>query len=175
MTSDVTGRHRPKPVLDASLAIGLAKIGKFDLIQQLFGKVAVAKAVLREVQAKGGLPGAPEIKEAIDAGWAEVVAVETDRSFSSLGAGEAATLTYARKTGAVAVLDDKVGRSHALRHQLQVLGTAGVLLAAKRKGLVDRIAPLLDELRRRGFHLSDKVVRDALAAAGEQPCSDKSG
>ena len=175
MKKDVTGRPRPKPVLDASVAIGLSKIGRFGLLQKIFGKVAVTETVLHEVLAKEGLPGAPEVKEATDAGWAEVVTVETDPSFSNLGAGEAATLTYARKTGAPALLDDKVARSHASTHQLRVFGTAGVLIAAKRKGFVDVIAPLLDELRKRSFHLSDSVVQDALAEAGERRRSDKSG
>ena len=175
MKEDVTGRPHPKPVLDASVAIGLSKIGRFGLLQQIFGKVAVAETVLHEVLAKEGPPGAPEIKEATDVGWAEVVAVETDPSFSNLGAGEAATLTYARKTGAPALLDDKVARSHALTHQLRIFGTAGVLITAKRKGFVDVIAPLLDELRKRNFHLSDSVIQDALAEAGERCRSDKSG
>ena len=171
---DVTGPSRPEPVVDASVVIGLSKIGLFHLLRQLFAMVVVTEAVLHEVLAKEGLPGAAEIKEAIDAGWAEVVAVEADPSFSNLGAGEAATLTYARKTGAPALLDDRVARSHASTHQLRVFSTAGVLIAAKRKGFVDVIAPLLDELRKRRFHLSDSVIQDALAEAGERR-SDKSG
>ena len=167
MKKDVTGRPRSKPVLDASVAIGLSKIGRFSLLQKIFGKVAVAETVLHEVLAKEGLPGAPEIKEAIDAGWVEVVAVETDPGFSNLGAGEAATLTYAHKTGALALLDDQIARSHASTHQMHVSGTVGVLIAAKREGFENAIAPLLDELRRRDFHLSNKVIQDALAEAGE--------
>ena len=167
MKGDVSRRSRPKPVLDASVAIGLSKVGRFGLLQQIFGKVAVAETVLHEVLAKESSPGAPEVKEATDAGWAEVVAVETDPRFSNFGAGEAATMTYAHKTGALALLDDQVARSHASTHRMHVSGTVGVLIAAKREGFVEVIAPLLDELRRRNFHLSDKVIQDALAEAGE--------
>ena len=164
---DVTGPSRPKPVVDASVVIGLSKIGLFHLLRQLFAMVVVTETVLHEVLAKEGLPGAPEVKEAIDAGWAEVVAVEADPSFSNLGAGEAATLTYAHKTGALALLDDQIARSYASTHQMHVAGTVGVLIAAKREGFEDMIAPLLDELQRRKFHLSNKVIQDALAEAGE--------
>lgn len=167
MKGDVSRRSRPKPVLDASVAIGLSKVGRFGLLQHIFGKVAVAETVLHEVLAKESSPGAAEVKEATDAGWAEVVAVETDPRFSNFGAGEAATMTYAHKTGALALLDDQVARSHASTHQIHVSGTVGVLIAAKREGFVKVIAPLLDELRRRNFHLSDKVIQDALAEAGE--------
>ena len=57
---------------------------------------------------------------------------------------------------------------------MHVSGTVGVLVAAKREGFEDVIAPLLDELRKRNFHLSDSVIQDALAEAGERR-SDKSG
>ena len=172
---DVTGLSRSKPVVDASVVIGLSNIGWFRLLQQLFAMVVVTQAALDKVLAKEGAPGVAEVKEAIDAGWVEVVAVETDPSFSNLGAGEAATLTYARKTSAMAVLDDKVARSYALTHQLRVVGTAGVLIAAKRKGFVDVIEPLLDELRKHDFRLAEEVVRDALAEAGESRRSGNSG
>lgn len=95
---------RPKPVLDASPAIGLSKIGRFGLLQQLFGKVAVTETVRDEVLAKENSPGAPEIKKATEAGWVEVVVVEANPNFLNLGAGEATTLTYASKTGALALL-----------------------------------------------------------------------
>ena len=172
---DVTGPSRRKPVVDASVVIGLSKIGRFHLLRQLFTTVVVAEAVLDEVLAKEDAPGAAEVKEAIDAGWMEVVAVETDPSFSNLGAGEAATLTYARTTSALAVLDDQVARSHALKHQVPVSRTVNMLIAAKHEGFVDMIEPLLDKLRSRNFHLSEDVVQDALAEAGESPRSDKSG
>ena len=99
--------------------------------------------------------------------------METDPSFSNLGAGEAATLTHARTTNALALLDDQVARSHGSTHQVRFLSTVYILLAAKREGFVDVIEPLLVELRRRNFHLSEDVVQDALAAAGESRRSDK--
>ena len=103
MEEDATGRPHPKPVLDASVAIGLSKIGRFGLLQQISSaRSQLTETVLHEVLAKEVLPGAPEVKEATDAGWAEAVAVETDPSFSNLGAGEAATLTLCaqdRRTG----------------------------------------------------------------------------
>ena len=172
---ELTGPSRPKPVVDASVVIGLSKIGRFHLLRQVFAMAVVTQAVLDEVLAKEDAPGAAEIKEAIDGGWVEVVAAETDPSFSNLGAGEAATLTYACTTGALAVLDDHVARSHALKHQVPVSRTVNVLIAAKHKGFVDVIEPLLDELRKRNFHLSEDVVQDALAEAGESRRSDKSG
>ena len=101
--------------------------------------------------------------------------MEANPSFSNLGAGEAATLTHASTTRALALLDDLAARSHALAHGLPVLGTVGVLIDAKRKGFVELIEPLLHELRRRNFRISHRVIQDALAEAGERRRSDESG
>lgn len=119
---DVTGPSRPKPVIDASVIIGLSKIGQLHTLRQFFSTIVVPEAVLDEVLVKEGSQGASERKEAVDTGWAEVVPVETDSRFSKLGAGEAATLTHARRTGALALLDDQVARSHALYVSVARLG-----------------------------------------------------
>lgn len=52
----------------------------------------------------------------------------------NLGAGESAVLTWANKhPGTLAMLDDKMGRRCAESLEIPVLGTAGLVLAAKRK------------------------------------------
>lgn len=78
-------QSRPKPVLDTSPAIGLSKIGRFGLLQRLFGEVVVTEAVYKELLAKGDSPGALEVTKAIEAGWVEVVAVEASPNFLELG------------------------------------------------------------------------------------------
>ena len=50
---------------------------------------------------------------------------------------------------------------------LSVVGTLGVLLAAKRRGLIAEVRPLVDQLARQGFWVSPRLVRQALLAAGE--------
>jgi predicted nucleic acid-binding protein len=50
---------------------------------------------------------------------------------------------------------------------LSVVGTLGVLLAAKRTGLVAEVRPLVDELLRQGFWVAPRLVKLALLAAGE--------
>ena len=46
-------------------------------------------------------------------------------------------------------------------------GTLGVELDAKRRGLVPAVTPLIDELQRVGFRLSDSTRRAVLRRAGE--------
>ena len=65
------------------------------------------------------------------------------------------------------LMDDALGREQAAALGLDALGVAGVLLAAKRAGIVKALRPLLDRLARRGFVLPDAEVQTALANAAE--------
>ena len=157
---------------DASPLIGLAAAGAFDLLRGLFDRVTVTAAVRDEVLAGGGRPGARELIEAIEGGWIEVVTVRLNRNhFTDLGAGEASTLVLAiEHSGRCLVLmDEPLGRAHARAHGIAVIGLAGVLLAAKRAGLVSSVGPLLERLESSNFRLSEELIRTVLEEAGEAP------
>lgn len=57
----------------------------------------------------------------------------------------------------------------ALRDALGVpqTGTVGILLAAKREGLVSALTPLLDQLSASGVRLSSRLYDEARRLAGE--------
>lgn len=151
--------------------IGLALAGRFDLLRNLFGTITVVDAVRNEVQVGGHLPGAVELEEAILSGWAvEVPAAADAEVFPDLGAGEACSLALANRHDGprLVVLDERLGRSHAHALGVPVVGVAGVLLAAKRAGLLDQLAGTLDTLARGGFRLSAALIRAVLAQAGER-------
>ena len=50
---------------------------------------------------------------------------------------------------------------------LAVIGTLGVLAAAKRAGAIERVGPLVQALREDGFWLSEALVASYLAAVRE--------
>lgn len=160
-------RIRRLVVVDASPIIGLAKAGALDLLRGLFGEISVTDAVQAEVLAGNGLPGAAELEAAVEDGWVRLVPNQTNPAFAHLGEGEATTLTHAIAIDAGVVMDDRAGRRQAGAHQLDVIGTVGVLLAAKRLSLVDELRPLFDKLRQRGFHIAEDAVRAALDQVGE--------
>lgn len=53
------------------------------------------------------------------------------------------------------------------RAGLVVIGALGVLVIAKRVGLLPALGPLIEQLRAGGHRLSESAVADALTAAGE--------
>lgn len=155
-------------IADTSPLIALAKIDQFSLLQETFGRIVVTDAVRREIEAKPDACAAA-IETGVAAGWIAQASEDPLRSLVALGAGEAATLTHAIRNNADLVLmDDRTARTYAARHRVPVMGVLGILLLAKRKGLVASIAPLIEQLLQASkFRVSQELVRGVLVDAGE--------
>lgn len=65
------------------------------------------------------------------------------------------------------ILDDRKARLLALQLSLKVIGTVGMLLRAKRFGVISEIKPLLIALNQVDFRISEVLVQKALQIAGE--------
>lgn len=87
---------------------------------------------------------------------------------ASLGPGESEALSLAAELHAVRfVVDERAARRIAEGLGLSVIGTLGILLAAKRKGNLERVRPSIEALVSRGFWVAPRVVERVLLAAGE--------
>lgn len=83
--------------------------------------------------------------------------------------GERAAITLAKSLNAAAVLvDETAGRKVAKQLGLNVRGTLGLLLEAKRMGLVPRIGPLIERMVMNGDWLSPRLIEQVLEHAGER-------
>ena len=91
------------------------------------------------------------------------------RLLADLDLGEAAVIATAVKRQITGILmDEKRGRRIAtLVYGLQVKGTCAVLVAAKNRGLISAVRPLLETMRARGYYLGPQVVTEALRLARE--------
>ncbi len=65
------------------------------------------------------------------------------------------------------ILDDNAAKKTAKFLGLNVTGTLGVLLKAKRENLIEAIFPLLKLMTDNGFYLSAEVMQMALIVAEE--------
>jgi predicted nucleic acid-binding protein len=81
--------------------------------------------------------------------------------------GEAEAIALAAERQLRIVLDDRKARDVAFRMGLKVIGTVGILVRAKRTGLIPWLKPLMNELADNGFRLSEDLKREALLLAGE--------
>lgn len=162
-------------VVDASPLIALAKIDHFSLLKRLFGEILAPNAVWEEVVVQGaGRPAAEQVVAAKRKRWFRRQAVKDDLAVrvlrATLGSGEAEAIILAQEVEAEWVLlDDDLARSHANNIGLWVKGTAGILLAGYKAGFLDDLKAALDELRARGFWLSDRIYNAILTDAGIGP------
>jgi predicted nucleic acid-binding protein len=87
---------------------------------------------------------------------------------NDLGPGETQVLMLGLEVpGAILVLDDALARRVAFSLQLPLIGTLGLLLAAKRANLIPAVAPLLDHLDALRFRLSGATRGAVLRLADE--------
>jgi predicted nucleic acid-binding protein len=157
------GPVTPHPVVcNASPLIALRQIGQLDLIQKHFTAVFVPPAVVREVTPT--LLPPPWIVERT---LTQPVGPQILRA--SLGPGESEAICLAIELGAHwIVMDERPARRLAQALGIPVIGTVGLLVTSKRRGLISELRPHLDALIGHGFRLSGRLYERAISDAGEK-------
>jgi predicted nucleic acid-binding protein len=86
-----------------------------------------------------------------------------------LGPGECSVLMLALESTdpVLLILDDLLARRLAAWKRLRVTGTAGILLRAKRQGILPSLRPCLDKLVETGFYLKQDLIDCILELANE--------
>lgn len=160
-------------VCNSGPLIALAKIERFDLLKSLFGRIYISERVWEEVVLKGrGKPGAAETEEAIHL-WIEKRDVQdkfaVEILLADLGMGEAETIVLAKELNAdILLLDDWDARLKAQKAGLNVKGTVGVLIMGYDTEYIVDLKTELDNLRKRGFWLTEGVYQSILQEVGRK-------
>ena len=156
-------------ISDSSSLIAIAAVGHLEVLRGLYGEVIVPQAVWSEVT-QPNRPGAAEIQ---GAAWIRVTSI-TDRSLINglphpVGVGEAEAIVLAQELRAdLLLIDERRARKTALELGLPVTGLLGVLLEAKKAGLISALKPILDQMEAVvAFRLKRSLYEAALRAAGE--------
>lgn len=69
--------------------------------------------------------------------------------------------------GTTVIIDDLAAPRCAATYEIPVRGTLGLVLTAKKRGVIPEARPVLERLRQSGMYLSDVVLDQALALVGE--------
>ena len=98
---------------------------------------------------------------------AEPNSTETIENYN-LGKGETAVLSLALTISESRILlDDYAARKCAKALNLQMLGTGGLLILAKRKNLISPVSEAIEKVRFSGLWLSDEIIKLIKEKAGE--------
>jgi len=160
-----------KVVSNSSPIIHLNKLGYLYLLETLYKKVYITRWVFEECTSDSRQT--PEILEEIEiikkAPFIEISEIENSLLFLTLSKlvdeGEASAIVLAlEKQADLILLDETDGRELADVHNLNYIGTLGILLKAREMGLIDlSVLDILNDLKRTGFYISKRLEKNILS------------
>lgn len=156
-------------VIDTSPWIALSACGQISLLRKLYDTVMIPITVNEEILAGGKSQiGLQELNEA---DWLQVVELQDPMKvmfLHELDQGEAEVIILAKEQKVhEVILDEKVARIQARVPGLTVVGTLGLLLRAKKQGLLREIRPLIEEILRADIYIHRDIVQGVFQKAGE--------
>lgn len=158
-------------VSNTSPISNLAKVGKLNLIQQLYETILIPGAVHEELLDERA--GETVITAVQSATWLEIQSVQNQELVNELrsriNVGEAEAIALAVEVEATRLLiDERLGRQSATYLGLKITGVLGILLLAKHQKLITEIKPIINSLvTQASFRISSQLYADVLDAAGE--------
>lgn len=153
-------------VVNTGPLISLAAGGVLSLLRDLPHQFLVPGEVRDEI-----VSGQRRGRQGVD--LSGVTIVESDGpmdalTLSLLDRGEAAVVQYALENNIGTVcIDEKKGRRIARAVDLEVVGTLGLLLEAKKLGILPAIAPVIERLIDHGVWYQSGLLLSVLSSAGE--------
>jgi predicted nucleic acid-binding protein len=147
----------------------LYQLGLLHLLHKLSPKIIVPPAVVDEIAV--GRKAGVSLPDLNTLEWVTIGRPASESALpliTDLGVGETEVLMLALELrDAVVILDDALARRVAEALSIRHTGTLGVLLDAKRAGLIPKIAALLDQLDALRFRLAPHTRAAVLTLAGE--------
>lgn len=145
-------------IVDTSGLILLNKIDELELLN-MGQEVCITSTIYSEFGI--ALPEWIKIVEPDNQRYQKILAMDLDE-------GEASAIALSLdKKNSILILDDLKGRKVADRLNLKYSGTLGLILGAKKAGIIKSVRPILDKVRSTDFRFSDELLKTVLIEAGE--------
>ena len=157
-------------IINTSPLISLSIIEKLDILPALFEEIYIPMAVFQEAVILGkGKYGSVDIENAIWLKKTEITNTHLRDSIAlSLDYGESEVITLAKEMEiSTVIIDEYAERRFAKMFNLNVVGTLGILLKAKEKGLIQHIKPFMELLLKYKRHIDKNLFEKILRLANE--------
>ena len=153
-------RHSSEIIIsDTSCLILLGRIDELDVLHRLCEKVYITPTIQEEYGEE--LPDWIEIKAPENTQYQHLLEMDLD-------AGEASAIALSLEINrSILIIDDLKGRKIAERLHLTYSGTLGLLLQAKRTGILPALRPVVAKIRETNFRFSETLLDYILEQAGE--------
>jgi predicted nucleic acid-binding protein len=156
-------------VINASPLILFCRAEKLVLLREFAAHILVPMPVAKEISARGRSDVTAKTIESTP--WIEMIPsppIPEAVASWGLGPGESSVLAVAAANPEMtAIIDDLSGRKCAARLGIPVRGTLGIVLTAKRRGVILQARPVLEDLLASGLYLRRRVLDEALKRVGE--------
>ena len=82
--------------------------------------------------------------------------------------GEASAIALAvENEGSLLVIDDIKARKLAKKLNIELTGTLGILLKAKKKNIIPKVKPYIEKILETNFRISDNIISEILKLSNE--------
>jgi uncharacterized protein len=158
-------------IADTGPLIALAKTDNLFILKRLFEKTVIPKAVCDELLLDSDRDGVKNLRNAIfTEKWLEIYKGQLSperRILNVLDSGEPEAITLAVKLEEILLIDERLGRVAAQQEKVKIIGTAGLLLLAKRKNLIPNVKDTIVTMQNLGYRFSKKLLKLVFDAANE--------
>ncbi len=157
-------------VADTGPLIALAKLELLPLLSAFFYKLYIPEQVLLEATRQCERGDAKAIGLFVKKHGKPLKDVDNDwvQSFRlHLDEGEIQAIYHARELSCGVLTDERRGRRVASQLGIATVGVLGVLIQAKKQGMIDNVQSPMQELVQLEYRLSKPLMAEALRLAGE--------
>jgi predicted nucleic acid-binding protein len=144
-------------VSDSTCLIGLERINQLELLPAFYSSIVIPPAVQEEF---GRSFPWLVLDKPTNKGLVTSLKLLVGR-----GESEAIALAYERRYRLI--VDDRQARKLAQQMGIQMIGTVGILVKAKRQGIIPNLSLVLNDLEAHGFYLSQALKAEALKLVEE--------
>ncbi len=160
----------PRVIVNSTPLIILSNINQLDLLKKLYSEIYIPAAVFNEVTEKTD-SACQQMKSHSD--WIHVCKI-TDESQkrmyqAKLHAGEVEVMILAQENpkADLVILDDNAAKKTAKFLGLNVTGSLGVILKAKKMDILKEVTPLMNQLISNGFYITKEIYDLVKSETGE--------
>lgn len=154
-------------VADSSALVALAVCDCLHLLDSLYQQVYVPRAVFNECITEGK-PAADKLRIYLNEKTLDTDLTKWVINANGLGIGELQAMALYKQLNAQHLLmDDQRAKKVAALNSIKTIGSLGLLLRAKEKGLIISIKPSIKLMQQTNLYISDVVIKEVLRLANE--------
>ena len=160
----------PKVIVNSTPLIVLSNMYQLTILKDLYQNIYIPQAVFDLVTAKND-SACQQLKDNTD--WIHVCKIkdQTQKRMyqAKLHDGEVEVMILAQENQNkdLIIIDDNSAKKTAKYLGLTVTGSLGVILKAKKQGIISSVIPLMNQLIQNGFYITSEVFEFVKDEAGE--------